>query len=103
MFHWLWQVTFEDLKPADLDDRICVIGFVRVAGQKPVPDALDNDASEIGCSGCVFKVLLKFDDELVAPSRSTGEVRSQVECTAGRYQSQRRNGVPERRLVTSHD
>jgi hypothetical protein len=26
------EVTFEDLEPADSKNRICVIGFVRVAG-----------------------------------------------------------------------
>jgi hypothetical protein len=28
--------TFKDLEPADLDDRICAIRVVRVAGQKQV-------------------------------------------------------------------
>jgi hypothetical protein len=58
------------LEPADLKDRIRVIGFVHVAGQKPVLDALVeyNDASEVGCSGCVDKVLLKLSDGLVTPS-----------------------------------
>jgi hypothetical protein len=89
-----------------LDGRICVIGFVRVAGQEPVLDALlYNETSEIGCSGRVFGVLRKPSDELVTPScrRGTGEVRSWVECTSGRYQSQRPIVVPECRQVTSHD
>jgi hypothetical protein len=44
---------------------LSVIGLVRVAGQKPVLDALYNDSLEVGC---VNKVLLKLRDELVAPS-----------------------------------
>jgi hypothetical protein len=39
------------VEPAHLDDRICNIGFIRVADLKPVLDALDNDAAELGCSG----------------------------------------------------
>jgi hypothetical protein len=34
------KATFEDAEPADWDESICVIGFVRVAGKKPVLDAL---------------------------------------------------------------
>ena len=52
-----------------MDGRICVIWFVRVAGQEPVLDALlYNETSEIGCSGRVFGVLRKPSDELVTPS-----------------------------------
>jgi hypothetical protein len=41
----MWLVTFDDLEPAQLGGRIWVIGFVRVAGQKPVLDTLYNDAA----------------------------------------------------------
>jgi hypothetical protein len=59
----LWQVIFEDSKPADLNDRICIIGFVRVAGQKPILDVLYNDAAEVGCSeSSLSRVLLKLSD-----------------------------------------
>jgi hypothetical protein len=75
----MWKVTFEDLEPVDLDGRIWVIGFVRVAGQKPVLDALYNDASDVAYRVCVFKSSEN--------GRGTGEVRSRVQCTAGRYQS----------------
>jgi hypothetical protein len=34
------KTIFEDEEPADLIDRMCVIGFVRVAGKKPVLDTL---------------------------------------------------------------
>jgi hypothetical protein len=56
------------LKPADLNSRLCVIGFVLVAGQKSVPDALHNDAAEVGCIGFIDMGLLELSDELVAPS-----------------------------------
>jgi hypothetical protein len=62
------NVIFEDLEPADLNNRICYTGFVLVAGQKSVLDALHNDALEVACSGSVDKVLLELSDELVAPS-----------------------------------
>jgi hypothetical protein len=53
----------EDSKPADLNGRICIIGFVRVAGQKPILDVLYNDAAEVGCSGSsLSRVLLKLSD-----------------------------------------
>jgi hypothetical protein len=63
-----WEVSFKDLEPADLNGRICVIGFLLVAGQKPVMDALYTDATEVGCSRCVDKVLVDLINELVAPS-----------------------------------
>ena len=70
-----------------------MIGFVRVAGQKPVLDVLYNDASEVGCNGCIGKVLLKLSDELAAPS-CTGLAEVQVRYGLGlgwlhrhRYQS----------------
>jgi hypothetical protein len=69
---------------ADWDDRICIIGLVRVADLKPVLDVLDNDAAELGlrCSGCVNKVLLELSDELVAPSCMELAV-VQVRCSLG--------------------
>jgi hypothetical protein len=39
--------SFDDLEPADLNGRIYVIGFVLVAGQKSVLDAMYNDAVEV--------------------------------------------------------
>jgi hypothetical protein len=74
----VWKVTFEDLEPADLDDRICLVGFVRVAGQKPVLDAPFNDALEVGCSGCVDKALLILSDKLVVAPSCTGVAEVQV-------------------------
>ncbi len=41
-----------------------------------------HDASEVGCSGCVDKVLLKLRDELVAPN-CTGVVEVQVRYGLG--------------------
>jgi hypothetical protein len=80
------------VEPAHLNNRICVIGFVRVAGKKPVLDALYNDAAEVGCSECVDKARLELSDELVAPS-CTGQAKVQVRYDLGlgalveRYQS----------------
>jgi hypothetical protein len=68
---------FEDFRPANLNDRICAIRVVRVAGQKTVLDALYNDEVEVGCSGAVFKVLLELSDKLVVPS-CTGLAEVQV-------------------------
>jgi hypothetical protein len=45
------------------EPRLDYVGFVRVAGQKPVLDALYNDTTEVGCSGCVDKVFLLLSDE----------------------------------------
>jgi hypothetical protein len=45
--------TFEDLEPAHLNDRICDIGVVRVAGQKPGLDALYDGVAKDSCSGSV--------------------------------------------------
>jgi hypothetical protein len=50
-----------------LTSRICVIGFVLVAGQKSGLDAQHNDAAEVGCIGFIEKGLLELSDELVAP------------------------------------
>jgi hypothetical protein len=87
---------------------IWLIRLVLTAGQKLVLDSLDNVAAEVGRSGCIDKVFLELSDKLVAPrctelAAGTGEVQSRIGCTADRYQSQRRIGVPERRLVTSHN
>jgi hypothetical protein len=38
----VWKVTFDDSETADLNDRICTVKVVRVAGQKPVLDTLCN-------------------------------------------------------------
>jgi hypothetical protein len=40
----MWKDTFEDSEPVDMNDRICVIGFVLVVGPKSVLDALYNGA-----------------------------------------------------------
>jgi hypothetical protein len=71
--------------------RICIIGFVLVAGQNPILDALPNDAAEVDCSGCADK-WFQLRYELVAPS-----------CTLFCGQISEVAGVPERRLATSHD
>jgi hypothetical protein len=64
-------VAFEDLEPADLNDRICGSRIVRVAGEKPVLDTLYTHAAYV-CSGVrVFKVPIKVGDKLMKPS-STG-------------------------------
>jgi DNA-directed RNA polymerase subunit RPC12/RpoP len=79
----LWNVSFEDLEPADLNERIWIIGVVLVACQKPVLDALHkNDAAAVGCSGCVHKLLLKLRDELVEP-RCTGLAEVKVKYGLG--------------------
>jgi hypothetical protein len=40
-----WEVTFDDLEPAQLSGRIWFIGFVRVVGQEPFLDVIFNGAS----------------------------------------------------------
>jgi hypothetical protein len=45
-----WYVAFEDLEPADLNNRISATRIVRTACQKPVLDTLYNDAAYVGCS-----------------------------------------------------
>jgi hypothetical protein len=60
-----------------LNDRICSIGFIRVAGPKPVLDALYNDVAEVGCSGNVDNLILELSDEVAATS-CTGLVEVQV-------------------------
>jgi hypothetical protein len=49
-----------------LDDRICAIGVVRVAGQKLILDTLYDGAVKVGCSGSVDKVFLELSGKLVA-------------------------------------
>ncbi len=39
------------LESSRLNDMFCVIGFVRVAGQKPILDVLYNDAAKLRYSG----------------------------------------------------
>jgi hypothetical protein len=82
----VWKVTFEDLEPADLNHRICVIGFVLVAGQKQVLGTLYNDTAEVGCTACVDKVLLKLSE---APRCKLAEAQARygIGCTADRYHS----------------
>jgi hypothetical protein len=41
----IWYVSFEDLKPADLDDHFNAIRIVRVAGEKAALDTLCDDAA----------------------------------------------------------
>jgi hypothetical protein len=86
-------VAFEDLKPAELNDRVCAGRIIRVAGEEPGVDALYYHAAYI-CSGvCVFKVPMKVGDKLMAPSSSglaavgIGGERSRFRCYAGRYLS----------------
>jgi hypothetical protein len=64
----VWKAPFENLEPADLNDRICVIGFVHVAGQNTLLDTLYNVEAEVSCSGWVGNVLLELSDGLLAPS-----------------------------------
>jgi hypothetical protein len=57
-------VTFEDLEPADLNDRTIGCALSKACYRCPVP----NDAAEVGCSGCVDKVPLELSVGLVALS-----------------------------------
>jgi hypothetical protein len=59
------KTTFEDLGLANLNYRICVLDSIRAGGKKPVLDTLYNDATEVGSSGRVLKVLPELSDELV--------------------------------------
>jgi hypothetical protein len=43
--------SFKELDLADFNDKVCVIGFVHVFGEKLILDALYNGAAEAGCSG----------------------------------------------------
>jgi hypothetical protein len=46
-----WEVTFDDLEPADLGGRIWFIGFISCAiGREPFLDAIYNGTSKVGCS-----------------------------------------------------
>jgi hypothetical protein len=61
---------------------------------KPVLSGMYTDATEVGCSGCVDKVLLD----------GTGNVASEVWSWigyCGQISAVCRVGVPEHRLVTS--
>jgi hypothetical protein len=85
----VWKVNSEDLERANLNYRICAIGFVVVAGQKPILNALYNDAAGDGC---------KMGDEakLYGTSRNAIQVSDWVHCVQISVAS-----APERRLVAS--
>jgi hypothetical protein len=55
VYSLVWEVSFEDLEPADLNGRVCIIGFALVTGRKSCVRAMYNDAAEVGCSRCVDK------------------------------------------------
>jgi hypothetical protein len=59
-----WDIAFEDLEPADLEDRIRAIRIVRVAGEKPILDTLYDYVVHVVCSVGIYKVY----QEPVAPS-----------------------------------
>jgi hypothetical protein len=42
----VWKRAYKELELADFNDRICVIEFVLLVGEKPIPDALYNGAAE---------------------------------------------------------
>jgi hypothetical protein len=100
----VWKVNSEDLEPANLNYRICAIGFVLVAGQKPVMNAPYNDAAVDGCSECLIEVLRQMGDEMVAPS-CTGlaeiQFKYRIGCAVFRYQSHRRSRTPTGSQPTS--
>jgi hypothetical protein len=54
----VWNVAFEDLKPADLVCRIRAFRIVRVASEKPILDTLYDYVAHVVCSGGICKVPL---------------------------------------------
>ena len=58
---------FENVEPTDLGDGVDAIKIVRVAGEKPVLDALYDYAAEVGCNFGLFKVSVEVDHKPLAP------------------------------------
>jgi hypothetical protein len=73
----VWDIAFEDLEPAYLNNRIVAIRIVRVAGEKPVLNTLYIDAAYDGCSVGVFKVPVEVNQKPMT-SRCTDLAAVQV-------------------------
>jgi hypothetical protein len=68
-----WDIAFEDLEPADLEDRIRAIRIVRVAGEKPILDTLYDYVAHVVCSvGALVGVSRTGSAKLQGPGGGTG-------------------------------
>jgi hypothetical protein len=63
----VWYVSFEDLEPANLGGCFDAVGIVRVAGEKPVLNALYDYAADVGCSFGLSKVSVEVDQKPLTP------------------------------------
>jgi hypothetical protein len=73
----VWYASFEDLKPADLNERISASRIINAAFDKPALDTLSNGVACVDCSVGIFEVPVEFSDRLMMP-RCTGLAEVQV-------------------------
>ena len=50
-----------------MNDGVDAVRIVRVAGEKPVLNAFDDNATYVGCSFGLFKVSVEVDHKPLAP------------------------------------
>ncbi len=62
-----WNVSFENLEPADLFDGFNAIRIVCVADEKPVLDAHCDYGAYVGCSFGLRKVFVEVDQKSMTP------------------------------------
>jgi hypothetical protein len=81
----VWNVAFEDLEPADLENGIRAIRIVRVAGEKPILDTIYDYVAHVVCSVGICKVPLQMYQEPVTPT-CTGLAAQFIGIVAERVQ-----------------